>query len=54
MTRTGSCLCGQVTFTAETMPTMQACHCAMCRKWGSGPFMAVPCKEAVFTGPTVR
>lgn len=54
MQRTGSCLCGSVTFEAETMPTMQACHCSMCRKWGSGPFMAVPCKSASFRGPVSR
>ncbi len=54
MKRTGSCLCGSVTFEAETTPTMQACHCSMCRKWGGGPFMAVPCKEASFAGPVNR
>lgn len=54
MKRSGSCLCGSVTFEAETMPTMQACHCSMCRKWGSGPFMAVPCQSASFAGPVSR
>lgn len=54
MKRTGSCLCGGVTFEAETMPTMQACHCSMCRKWGGGPFMAVPCKAASFDGSISR
>jgi hypothetical protein len=54
MMRTGSCLCGDVTFEAETMPTMQACHCSMCRKWGGGPFMAVPCQAASFAGPISR
>lgn len=51
MSRTGSCLCGAVTFTAEPMPTMQACHCDMCRKWGGGPYMSTPCTNAVFEGP---
>ncbi len=51
MERTGNCLCGAVTFKAEPMPSMQACHCSMCRKWCGGPFMAVPCKGAHFEGP---
>jgi len=32
------------------MPTMQACHCSMCRTWSGGPFMATPCKPAKFNG----
>lgn len=54
MPRTGKCLCGKVSFSAEPFPTMQACHCSMCRKWSGGPFMAVPCKDAVFEGPVTR
>jgi hypothetical protein len=54
MPRTGNCLCGKVSFSAEPMPTMQACHCGMCRKWSGGPFMAVPCNDAVFEGPVTR
>lgn len=55
MQRTGSCLCGAVTVEAETLPTLQACHCGMCRKsGGGGPFMAVPCKGARFGGPVER
>lgn len=55
MQRTGSCLCGAVTVEAETLPTPQACDCAMCRKSGGvGPFMAVPCKAATFSGPVTR
>lgn len=51
MQRSGKCLCGEVTFSAEPAPTLQACHCDMCRKWGGGPFMATPCNEANFEGP---
>ena len=41
---TGSCLCGTVNFTANTMKThIGACHCNMCRKWAGGPLMAVDC-----------
>jgi hypothetical protein len=54
MKRNGSCLCGRVTFEAEAMPSMQACHCSMCRRWTGGPFMSVPCKGAIFDGPVGR
>ena len=54
MPRTGKCLCGDVSFSAEPMPTIQACHCDMCRKWGGGPFLSTPCKEATFEGPVTR
>jgi len=37
---TGGCLCGAVTYTATLKPGAGACHCAMCRKWSSGPFMS--------------
>ena len=52
--RTGKCLCGAVSFTADPMPSSQACHCETCRTWGGGPFMAVPCKSATFTGKVTR
>ncbi|MBE9070242.1 GFA family protein [Leptolyngbya cf. ectocarpi LEGE 11479] len=40
----GSCLCGAVHFTVNTMNTsVGACHCQMCRKWTGGPFMAIDC-----------
>lgn len=51
MSRTGSCLCGACRFTADPMPSLQACHCGMCRTWSGGPFMAVPSRNAVFEGP---
>lgn len=41
---TGGCLCGAVRFTAKsTSKSVGVCHCTMCRKWGSGPLMAVDC-----------
>ncbi len=44
----GSCLCGAVRFTAETVSTkVGACHCSMCRKWGGGPLLAVNCGTGV-------
>lgn len=51
MSRNGKCLCGEVSFSVEPMPTMQACHCDTCRTWGGGPFLSTPCKDAKFVGP---
>ena len=40
----GACLCGLVQFTAsQAEKSIGACHCEMCRKWGSGPFVGVHC-----------
>ena len=40
----GSCLCGAVRITATSLNnSVGACHCKMCRKWSSGPWMAVDC-----------
>ena len=44
----GKCLCGAVAFSAKIAePHVGACHCAMCRKWGGGPFMEVDCGSDV-------
>jgi len=41
---TGSCLCGSVVISASSpSKKVGACHCAMCRKWGGGPFMEIDC-----------
>jgi len=45
--RSGSCLCGTVTFTAESANSVGACNCGMCRKWNGGPQMAVSCGDSV-------
>ena len=37
----GKCLCGAVSITAPDVVDMNACHCGMCRRWGSGPYMSV-------------
>ena len=44
----GACLCGAVKVTArsETNHT-EACHCAMCQKWGGGPFFSFQCNGGV-------
>lgn len=37
-----TCLCGKVTISVEELQQdVIACHCSMCRKWGSGPFLSV-------------
>lgn len=41
---TGRCLCGAVNFSAaQSVNSVGACHCSMCRKWGGGPFLEVSC-----------
>ena len=48
---TGACMCGAVKFTATAhSPTVGVCHCDMCRRWSSGPFMEVTCQEVTFEG----
>lgn len=45
---TGKCMCGAVTFKAQIAePHVGACHCDMCRQWGSGPFLEVNCGTSV-------
>lgn len=45
---TGGCLCGEVRFSAEPVsPEMGVCHCAICRRWTGGTFMAVWCGTSV-------
>ncbi len=40
----GSCLCGKIKISADSMNTHAAtCHCSMCRKWSGGPLMVVDC-----------
>ena len=40
--RTGGCLCGAVRYRAKIVQhDFNACSCDSCRKWGSGPYMAV-------------
>ena len=40
--QTGRCLCGKVTYKlAEPVHEAGACHCDSCRRWASGPFMAL-------------
>ncbi len=49
--RKGGCLCGAVQFEVPVpAPSFNICHCRMCRKWCSGPFMGVHCDgPAIFS-----
>lgn len=46
---TGQCLCGSVRFhgTLKTGRGVGLCHCGQCRRWASGPFMAIRFEEGV-------
>ena len=49
--KTGQCLCGAVTFSADVADTFQACHCTQCQRWtGGGPLYAVRVKDLELTG----
>ena len=38
----GRCLCGGVTVTLpHAVRDVEACHCAMCHRWASGPWLGV-------------
>ena len=47
----GKCLCGAVVFSAKNVETHHhACHCGMCRRWGSGPMLAAAVDAVSFIG----
>lgn len=49
--RSGQCLCGAVKFHAEDPKTEHgACHCGMCQRWTSGPFLSCGTKSVTFEG----
>ena len=42
MPKTGSCMCGAVSFTVtQDLSRTNACHCIMCRKWSGGVYFGV-------------
>lgn len=46
--RTGSCLCGAVSFEATLKSNhVDVCHCSMCRKWGGGPAIGLQCERDI-------
>jgi len=49
--RTGKCLCGAVSYMAKGLePKMGACHCDMCRRWASGPYLSTGTREVAWVG----
>ncbi len=38
---TGTCLCGTVSIVVDAHEAIDACHCGMCRRWSSGPYLAL-------------
>ncbi len=46
MRKTGSCLCGAVSFEIDNIAdTTTACHCGMCRKWSGGVYLGLKAKQ---------
>ena len=51
MSASGKCLCGAVTFTAQSVEShVHACHCSMCRGWTGGPMLAAQASGVSFGG----
>ena len=51
MDGTGKCLCGAVSFKAQSIEKhIHACHCSMCRRWNGGPAMACSVGSVSFSG----
>lgn len=49
VTLTGHCLCGAVEISGQANNRdVTVCHCDMCRRWSSGPYMEVTCENVVF------
>ena len=49
------CLCGGVQVHLSSLPdTVGVCHCAMCRRWTSGPWMAVQAPGSDIRGDTLE
>ncbi len=48
--RTGQCMCGAVTFSAEDMAdTFSVCHCKMCQRWVGSALKGVSVKSKNLT-----
>ncbi|GAB5508979.1 MAG: GFA family protein [Hyphomicrobiales bacterium] len=50
-TLAGKCLCGAVEISGQANNLdVTVCHCDMCRRWSSGPYMEVTCENVAFNG----
>ncbi|MEM9989231.1 MAG: GFA family protein, partial [Pseudomonadota bacterium] len=48
MTASGSCLCGEVKFTATPAEKkVGVCHCDICRTQTAGPFFGIDCGDSL-------
>jgi hypothetical protein len=44
-------MCGAVSYTAKGVDKeIAACHCSMCRRWASGPFLGINAKSVEWQG----
>lgn len=51
----GSCLCGGVTVSLpRAQKQVGICHCESCRRWCSGPWMAIQAPDAEIRGDSLR
>lgn len=49
--RTGKCLCGAVSISADIVGGVQACHCVQCQRWtGGGPLFAIRADNLEISG----
>ena len=49
--RSGSCLCGAVSFKADVSQKIQACHCIQCQRWtGGGPLYSTKATDIEISG----
>lgn len=47
----GRCNCGAVCFTGLAKEgAVSVCHCDMCRRWSSGPYLSISCRDMCFEG----
>ncbi|GMG84904.1 GFA family protein [Paralimibaculum aggregatum] len=47
---TGRCLCGAVRFETGAVDEVDACHCAICRRWAAGPYFAAKAEGIAWQG----
>ena len=52
MSQAISCACGAVTGSVIPKGDAGVCHCATCRKWSGGAYIAVTCEDVVLDDPS--
>lgn len=49
--RTGRCLCGSVSYSANVAGEILACHCTQCQRWtGGGPLLSIDVSDTDVEG----